>query len=129
VSFLKRPELVIILGFIFVTLGITILSLSGSNYEEGFVFVFPFFFFGNVDSMVMLPIIGLMFLITISFILMFSNWMNLNRHATISNEIPTYVRYDSMCAFCGEQMPKTAKFCPACGHVREKNNQFDDPSF
>jgi len=125
VSFLKRPELVIVLGFILISLGVMVLVVSGSSFEGGFVFVFPFFFFGNIDSLSIVSIVGFAFFIVVLFILMFDNWFNFKHPDAISEGMKTYIRYDTICTFCGEAMPKTARYCPTCGHDQENNSQLD----
>ena len=119
VSFVKKPELIIMLGFTLVTLGIIFLIVTTTSYEGGFVFVFPFFFTGNVDSIGLAIIVGFLLLMTVFFFLMFNNFVNFTQPTTISEEMKTYIRYDTFCTFCGAAMSSDARFCPTCGHEQE----------
>lgn len=115
----------IMIGFIVLTLGIIVLTLAGSDFEGGFVFIFPFFFFGNIGSLSIIPIIGLGLFLVVAFILFYSNWIRFSNPDVISEEMETYIKYDAYCTFCGEAMPKTARYCPTCGQFHEENDQLD----
>ena len=115
----------IMVGFILVTIGITILVLASSGFEGGFVFVFPFFFFGNIGSSNIIPIVGLVLFLVVTFILFYSNWIRFPHSDGISEEMKMYIKYDAYCPYCGEAMPRNAKYCPTCGHVHEESEQLD----
>jgi hypothetical protein len=112
-------------GFILVTIGITILALASSGFEGGFVFVFPFFFVGNIGYSNIIPIVGLALFLVVTFILFYINWIRFPQYDVISEEMKTYIKYDAYCAFCGEAMPKTARYCPICGQLQEESDQLD----
>lgn len=110
------------LGFILVMLGIIIIALSSSGFEGGFVFVFPFFFIGNIDSLGIIPILGIMVIMAVFFFLMITNWMRFMHPEKLIGREETYIRYDATCIFCGENMPNTARYCPACGQDQQQQD-------
>jgi hypothetical protein len=107
------------IGFILVTVGIIILALSSSVFEGGFVFVFPFFFFGSMDSLGIIPILGMMIIMAFFFFLMIYNWISFKHIDDVSLKEP-YIKYDATCFFCGESIPCTARYCPSCGQDQEE---------
>jgi hypothetical protein len=115
----------IMIGFIVLILGIIVLTLAGSDFEGGFVFIFPFFFFGDIGSLGIIPIIGLVLFLVVTLILFYSSWIRFSNPDVISKEMKTYIKYDTYCTFCGEPMPKTARYCPTCGQLQEESNQLD----
>ncbi len=90
-------------------------ALSTVGSGEGFVFVFPFFFFGNVDAFLGLAVIVVFltaFLISIRASCVNSAF---EREQLGTYETQRYVRLTGVCAFCEEAVPENATFCPSCG--------------
>ena len=112
---MKRPELLIIIGFVVLVVGFSILALSIVGSGEGFVFVFPFFFFGSVDAFVVLAVL-VVFLAVFLISVRASCRSSLTEHEQVGTyETQRYVRLTDVCAFCEEAVPENATFCPSCG--------------
>jgi hypothetical protein len=105
-------------------MGIIMLAFSNFNFEGGFVFVFPFFFFGNVDSLGIVTIIAILLFMTVFFILIVYNWFSFKQ--PVSHDMKTYVKYDAFCPICGEALPRNARYCPSCGHEQGKSSGLEN---
>jgi hypothetical protein len=113
------------LGFMLVTLGIIFLILSNSDVGAGFVFVFPFFFFGNFDSIGLASIVEFVFFTSVLLLLILGNLVDFKNPDTVYEGKETYIIYDTTCNFCGESMSRNARFCPTCGKDNKESSQPD----
>jgi hypothetical protein len=112
---LRRPEQLVISGFVVLVVGFFILALSTAGSGEGFVFVFPFFFFGSVDALVGLALV-VVFLTVFLVSARTSCRGSLAEHEQVGTyETQRYVRLTDVCTFCEEAVPENATFCPSCG--------------
>ncbi|MHA2600651.1 MAG: zinc-ribbon domain-containing protein [Candidatus Thorarchaeota archaeon SMTZ1-83] len=112
---MRKPEILIIIGFVVLVIGFFILAFGTVGPGEGFVFVFPFFFFGNVDALVGLALF-VVFLVVFLLSIRTSSFGSMPPHQQVGTyETERYVRLTDICAFCEEAIPENATFCPSCG--------------
>ncbi|MFX0045608.1 MAG: hypothetical protein ACFE8Z_07145, partial [Candidatus Hermodarchaeota archaeon] len=102
---MRRPEQLILIGFVVIVVGFLILGLGTVGSGEGFVFVFPFFFFGSVDAFV-----GLAVLVVFLAVFLISIRASCRSPLTDYDQVRTYetqryVRLTDICAFCEEAVP------------------------
>lgn len=105
-----RELLLLVLGFVMVGLGVTLLTIFG----EGGFFVFPFFFVGDPRLAPLMVIFGLAIMI------LFFWWANNQypedaRFAKFQSPKEGVMKIDSLCKFCDSPMPENATFCSSCG--------------
>ena len=123
---MRRPELLIIVGFVVLLAGFFILAMSAVCSGEEFVFVFPFFFFGSVDAILGLAVL-VVFLAVFLISVRASCRSSLTEHEQVGTyETQRYVRLTDVCAFCEEAVPENATFCPSCGSPVPQNSARKD---
>jgi hypothetical protein len=119
---LKRVDQILLLGFILVFLGITFIVL-GQETASGFVFVFPFFFFGDANPLFVIPLIIMG--VVMFCLLMKPNFASFVDYRTEKRTGPTdqYVRIGELCMFCGGPVPERSEYCPSCGNSLEAGRE------
>ncbi|MBS3795150.1 MAG: zinc ribbon domain-containing protein [Candidatus Thorarchaeota archaeon] len=118
---MELPEKLVVAGFILVILGAAILGLIGLSDGNGFFFVFPFLFFGNMSGSMLLPFIAILILNLVIFgVFLFWSRRLLGREQ--KEEYALLI--EGECEFCGAPIPKGSTYCPACGKsIREKDER------
>ena len=106
----------VLIGFAAIAAGFLLLALSDANLGGGFIFIFPFFFFGNMSP---LWTIGLAFLFLFLMTLLLTV-VTSRRMADWETSVPPaaerlYVPMVGRCSMCGAPLPEKASFCPRCG--------------
>jgi hypothetical protein len=104
-----RFEKLLFSGIILISIGLLILSL-GANQVDGFFFLFPFLFVGNVSPLLAAAVL---FFLLAALYLSFK-WFSYSSEHPI--ESVHFVRVTRSCSDCGGPIPANAGFCPACGH-------------
>jgi hypothetical protein len=89
-------------------IGFLVIAFTIPTTEAGFVFVFPFFFVGDVSGPFMVPILMSMLLMFMIFFL----WL---LRASSYTEIERYMKTASRCEYCSNPIPVGSAFCPSCG--------------
>jgi hypothetical protein len=89
-------------------IGFLVIAFTSSTTEAGFVFVFPFFFIGDVSGPFIVPIL-------VSILLMFMIFFFWLLRAGSYKEIEKYVKITSLCEYCSNPIPDGSAFCPSCG--------------
>ncbi|MFX0053784.1 MAG: zinc ribbon domain-containing protein [Promethearchaeota archaeon] len=113
-------ERLIILGLVLALIGFLVIAITSSSTEVGFVFVFPFFFIGDVSEPFMAPIL-------VSMLLMFMILFFWLLRASSYKEIEKYVKIASLCEYCSNPIPSGSAFCPSCGRpLREETADSDE---
>ncbi|MHA2078052.1 MAG: zinc ribbon domain-containing protein [Candidatus Thorarchaeota archaeon] len=105
-----RELLLLVVGFIMLGLGALLVTNSGS----GGIFVFPFFFFGD------LALAPIMVIFSLVIIVVFFWWANSNypedaRFSKYEEPRMGVLKIGSMCQVCGNPLPENASFCSSCG--------------
>jgi len=115
----------VLIGFVVIAAGFLLLATSNADHVGGFVFVFPFFFFGNMGPMWILGF-AFLFLFFMTLILTMAasrrmaDWQTSAPSATERLYMPKVGR----CTVCGAPLPESASFCPRCGSpVDTESNQ------
>ncbi|MFX1261547.1 MAG: zinc-ribbon domain-containing protein [Promethearchaeota archaeon] len=101
-------ERLIILGFALALIGFLVIALTIPTTEAGFVYVFPFFFVGDISGPLMVTIL-------VSMLLMFMIFFFWLLRASSPTEIEKYVKISSLCEHCSNPIPIGSSFCPSCG--------------
>ncbi len=101
---MKKPEVFFVLGFVLIILGsIILLFLSDVS---GFVVIFPFFYFGDVEGPWSFYI---MIVFTIFFLIMILNIYRIRNYS----EGDIY----KMCTECNRIIQRDSMYCPYCGSL------------
>ncbi|MFW9887008.1 MAG: zinc-ribbon domain-containing protein [Candidatus Thorarchaeota archaeon] len=101
-------ERLIILGFALALIGFLVIALTIPTTEAGFVYVFPFFFVGDISGPFMIPIL-------VSMLLMFTIFFFWLLRTSSPTEIEKYVKIAALCEYCGNPIPDDSAYCPSCG--------------
>ncbi|MFX0108648.1 MAG: zinc ribbon domain-containing protein [Candidatus Hodarchaeota archaeon] len=112
---MRKSDQLICIGLVVLVSGLAILAGLLLNQTNFTFFVFPFFFFGNVDLPILILINAVFIGIFLIFLRMLArdglwNEMNLPYEKT-----PVFLRVKGICDYCGEPIPEKASFCPSCG--------------
>ncbi|NHJ14588.1 MAG: zinc ribbon domain-containing protein [Candidatus Thorarchaeota archaeon] len=112
-----RFEKLLFSGIVLISIGLLILSL-GANQVEGFFFLFPFLFVGNLNPFFA---VAVLFFLAVALYLSFK-WFAYSVEHPI--ESVRFVRVTKRCPDCGGPIPDSAVFCPTCGHPLD--DQYND---
>ncbi len=111
---MRKSEVTIVAGVFLIIVGIVLLAAS-SGSTEFFVFVFPFFFFGNASAPVVMIAILAFTAICLFQLFALRPIVNIEKG---SNRKPTW------CPHCQVQTPSGYAYCPRCG-TKTTGYEFD----
>jgi hypothetical protein len=116
-----RELLLLVVGFVMLSLGALLVTNSGS----GGVFVFPFFFFGDPS---LAPIIMIFSLVIIAIFFWWANnqYPEDARFSKYQEPRMGVLKIGSMCQVCGNPLPENASFCPSCGSSVDHDYSYDE---
>ncbi len=99
---------IVLLGFILTITGMFLILIGNIDNIGGFVYVFPFFFFGSTEIIPSFFIV-LSAIATIAYFYYISRNFLLNQSSRISDK-PQY-----LCPNCGAKLDGTPLYCSICG--------------
>ena len=109
------------LGTFLVVFGLVLLLISNGGTESGFFFIFPFFFFGNVQSFSVVLLIGSAMVVFLVMIYIMSNLVT--RADSDIHQHSEFMTVASYCKYCQSPIPVDATYCPNCGHPVDYDSQ------
>ena len=126
---MRRPEILLLIGFTLITVGIILLATAGFDSTEGIVFVFPFLFAGNFNLLHAVLIVAMMFFMAFMLLRFYSGMMPARILQDRDERTPAYMRVGSICPNCNSPVPEGAIFCSACGSPIEDEKENDRYGF
>ena len=111
---MKWSPVLFVLSFVLIIIGVILLFIPTEGIGNGFVFIFPFFYFGGTQSFNFIFLIGggiLLFVVMIYLM----HVMTTNVVSTVGQKSGV-MAVGSYCEFCESPIPVNATYCPNCGH-------------
>lgn len=110
----NKGELLVCIGFTLIMGGIVLLTLNTLDTADGFFFVFPFFFVGNMEPF------GFLFLAVSIFVIIVFIYQAARLFRIGGPYVSAQIHYNE-CTQCNTQIPSDWEFCPKCGSRVNQN--------
>ena len=112
------------IGFFFIILGALLLLFASGSIDNGFFFIFPFFFFSGTGSFNAVLLVGIGLFLFFAMLCMIPRIFSQTDFNTRRQS--DFMIVGTHCAYCGNLVPENAAYCPTCGHTIDQERPSDE---